>query len=314
MVGDEEAPPFLSIIIAVYNREQLVLRAIASALAHSARDFEVVVVDDGSADGTAAAVAAVTDSRVRLIRLPANSGQCIARNRGAEAATGRWLVFLDSDDELAPHALDAIRTRARNAPANVAKLLFACLDDFGKISPDPASTGETIDYVGYLHWLERTSAGASEALPTTRRDAFLQCPYPEQRTSSEGIHELDFVKRHSVQLCPEVVRLYHYDAPNRLMTANVSTLVTRADGFARHAEATLARHGAPMREHAPTRWSTCVRESALYNLLAGKRALGTRRALRSWMSAPLDVKAAALVACAWMPPRMLAGVKARWSA
>ena len=80
--------------------------AIASLLVQTHHDWTLVVVDDGSIDGTARAVAGVADPRVRLIR-QANTGVSVARNRGVEELVGGIpaLVFLDADDWLAPDAL-----------------------------------------------------------------------------------------------------------------------------------------------------------------------------------------------------------------
>ena len=88
--------PLVSVIIPTHNRRDLVREAIASALAQREVAAEVIVVDDGSSDDTAAAVA-VFGERIRYHRQPAR-GVAAARNCGARLATGEWLAFLDSDD------------------------------------------------------------------------------------------------------------------------------------------------------------------------------------------------------------------------
>jgi glycosyltransferase involved in cell wall biosynthesis len=93
-----------SIIVPTYNRASSVGNAIRSALAQDLSALEVVVADDGSSDGTDALVAALDDSRVRYLAL-AHLGVGAARNAGARAARGEFLIFLDSDDELCPEAL-----------------------------------------------------------------------------------------------------------------------------------------------------------------------------------------------------------------
>lgn len=91
-----EDPLRISAVIPTFNREALVARAIESALGQSRPPDEVIVVDDGSTDGTEARVAVFGD-RVRYVR-QANQGGASARNHGVEHATGEWIAFLDSDD------------------------------------------------------------------------------------------------------------------------------------------------------------------------------------------------------------------------
>jgi glycosyltransferase involved in cell wall biosynthesis len=74
-------------------------------LAQDFADFEIVVVDDGSADATADIVESIADERIRSVRLPANRGNCAARNEGIRAARAPLICFLDSDDRFLPHKL-----------------------------------------------------------------------------------------------------------------------------------------------------------------------------------------------------------------
>jgi len=89
------APKF-SVIIAVYNGEQTIARAIQSVLDQSYPAHEIIVVDDGSNDGTAEQVKSFAGA-VKYIHQP-NAGVAAARNAGVEAASGDWLAFLDADD------------------------------------------------------------------------------------------------------------------------------------------------------------------------------------------------------------------------
>src|SRR3984893_10316753 len=102
----------LSVVIPVYDRERELRRAVSSCLAQQAADFEVIVVDDGSRDRSAAVAAEYAGRGVRLIRHPENLGSSPARSSGIRAAAGEWIVRLDSDDELVAGALDGIQRRA----------------------------------------------------------------------------------------------------------------------------------------------------------------------------------------------------------
>ena len=90
-----------------YNRETYIRESIDSVLAQSFTDFELIVVDDGSTDATAAIVESYTDRRIRLIR-QSNRGVSVARNTGLEAARGQFITFLDSDDLYYPDFLNTL--------------------------------------------------------------------------------------------------------------------------------------------------------------------------------------------------------------
>jgi glycosyltransferase involved in cell wall biosynthesis len=96
----------VSVVITTYNRVDLVRRAIDSVLAQTVRPGEIVVVDDGSSDGTIAALARYAD-RVSCVWQP-RAGASAARNRGLREARGHWVAFLDSDDEWEPGRLAAL--------------------------------------------------------------------------------------------------------------------------------------------------------------------------------------------------------------
>lgn len=99
----------LSVIIPAYNAERWIERCLKSALRCSSRSLEVICVDDGSTDGTWAAMSAIAenDARVKLVR-QSNQGRCVARNAGLAVASGEWVVFLDADDMLIPGSVDAV--------------------------------------------------------------------------------------------------------------------------------------------------------------------------------------------------------------
>jgi glycosyltransferase involved in cell wall biosynthesis len=94
-------PPEVSVIIPTWNRRDRLLRAVDSVLAQTHPVGEIIVVDDGSTDGSAEALAQRYGDRVTCLR-QANAGVSAARNRGLAAARGRFLALLDSDDEWLP--------------------------------------------------------------------------------------------------------------------------------------------------------------------------------------------------------------------
>ena len=97
--------PEVSVVIPTYNRAVMVREAIESVLSQTFRDSEVIVVDDGSTDGTGEVLRRRCDERVRCY-YQENSGRSVARNRGIQESVGKYVLFLDSDDWLLPHALE----------------------------------------------------------------------------------------------------------------------------------------------------------------------------------------------------------------
>jgi glycosyltransferase involved in cell wall biosynthesis len=100
--------PFFSVVIPVYNRAAVLGRALRSVLSQSCQEFEIIVVDDGSLDDPADVIAQFADSRIHLLRQE-NEGGGAARNAGIDAATGRFIAPLDSDDEFLPGHLERLK-------------------------------------------------------------------------------------------------------------------------------------------------------------------------------------------------------------
>lgn len=105
----------VSVVIPLYNKGSYIARALNSVLAQTFRDFEVIVVDDGSTDDGAAIVKGFGDPRIRLIQQE-NQGVSAARNRGIEVARAELIAFLDADDEWLPGFLETIVHLRRKFP------------------------------------------------------------------------------------------------------------------------------------------------------------------------------------------------------
>lgn len=122
--------PLFSVVIPVYNRPEALLRAVASCLQQSLNDLQVIVVDDGSDEPVAGILDSLDDPRVSCIRVEPNAGVSNARNTGMDHALGRYVAFLDSDDEFTSDklAVCAREIEARNFPDNLClgSRIFIC--------------------------------------------------------------------------------------------------------------------------------------------------------------------------------------------
>ena len=99
--------PSVSVIIPTYNRAHVLPRAVDSVLQQSFVDFELIIVDDASTDDTEALVAGFRDARIRYLKHQHNQFAAGARNTGMDAAIGKYVAFLDSDDRWLSHKLEA---------------------------------------------------------------------------------------------------------------------------------------------------------------------------------------------------------------
>jgi len=139
--------PTISVIIPTFNRSKLVVNAIRSVLYQTYRDYEIIVVDDGSTDDTAPAIKPYMD-RIRYVHQP-NRGASAAQNRGVELANGDWVSVLASDDVWLPTKLE-----------NQLKAVAALGKDFGACFTN-------CDFFGNTHAISSAfeQAGLREDLP-----------------------------------------------------------------------------------------------------------------------------------------------------
>jgi len=131
--------PKVSVILPVHNRADVLPRAIESVLGQELGDFELVVVDDGSTDGSAEVAELFGDERIRLIRLDRNRGGNVARNEGIRAARAPLIAFLDSDDRYFPDKLAWTAAEFERRPK-----LELLVDSFIKVQPPGARKAEVV--------------------------------------------------------------------------------------------------------------------------------------------------------------------------
>jgi glycosyltransferase involved in cell wall biosynthesis len=120
--------PAIAVVMPVFNRATVVGRAIESVLRQDFEDFELIVVDDASTDGTPERIAEIADPRLTLLRQDANAGGNAARNRGILTATAPIVAFLDSDDAYLPHKLGSVVRYFETRPE-----IDALIDSFERI-------------------------------------------------------------------------------------------------------------------------------------------------------------------------------------
>ncbi|KQM82770.1 glycosyltransferase family 2 protein [Agromyces sp. Leaf222] len=116
-----QSNPLVTVVIAAFEVETVIDRAIESIRDQTYPHWEIIVVDDGSTDNTALVVErwARADARIRLIQLSRNGGPARARNQGIDAANGQWIAVLDADDFWRPGRLDRLLYLAAEYDADI---------------------------------------------------------------------------------------------------------------------------------------------------------------------------------------------------
>jgi glycosyltransferase involved in cell wall biosynthesis len=283
--------PFFSIVITTYNRARIVRRCIDSCLAQEFADFEIVVVDDGSDDDTAAVLAqAYDDPRLRVVAHEANRGINPSRHTGATNARGEWVVVIDSDDELLPGALARLHELTGELPEGVRVLRSRQVHDDGHVTPSFIPDGP-YGYEGRIRWAE--GEGGTDAARCIKREAFATSPYIEgRRGAMETLFELNLAERETSLCAGDVLTAVHADADNSWLRAIKSAeviprLKREAPDMLWMAETVLERHGDALQRYGPGQYVTVLRIAATQAFILGKRRLGARYALRALRRDPL---------------------------
>ena len=126
-----EKAPLISVIVPIYNAERYLRRCLDSIQAQTFRDFEVIMINDGSQDSSADIAREYTaDPRFKLYDQD-NRGVGYVRNRGLEVAKGEYLAFVDSDDAVVPEHLEKLYAAADGNDADIVCCSYFCCDDEG---------------------------------------------------------------------------------------------------------------------------------------------------------------------------------------
>lgn len=147
-----------SIVMPLYNKAPYVRKAVESVMGQTYGDWELIVVDNGSTDGSGDIVASVTDSRIRTVRLEENIGPGAARNRGVAESTAEHICFLDADDWWEPTFLEEMAGLMERHPnAGIYGTGFYIVKNGRKrVAPIGVEAGFTEGEINYCHVYART--------------------------------------------------------------------------------------------------------------------------------------------------------------
>lgn len=163
--------PLFSVVIPLYNKADTILRTLKSVVNQAFRDYEIVVVDDGSKDGGAMLVESFSGGKnIRLVRQQ-NAGVSAARNRGVRESIGKYVAFLDADDEWKVDFLKECSIILQNYPeAKVLGTNYECVRQGKVVKGFESSRIDCIDF--YDEWPYRTPVNSSSMV--VEKEAFLE--------------------------------------------------------------------------------------------------------------------------------------------
>ena len=232
--------PRISVILPVHNRADVLARAIQSVLDQRLAAFELIVVDDGSTDGSAGVARSFGDERIKVIELGENRGGNAARNAGVQAATAPLIAFLDSDDTYLPEKLERVVGEFDHRPD-----LELLVDSFVKVQPSGKRVTRTNPVIRDRETFRKAlfTRQLWKATPsiTVRRDAMLAVMFDE---TLRRLQDFDFLIRASeVANCAStdaVLWVKYWDAnaisiQDNMIPANVE-LVRRHPEYLRQRE------------------------------------------------------------------------------
>ena len=125
-IADNNVNPLVSVILPTYNRKDLVGKSIQSVLSQTYRQFELIIIDDASTDGTEKVIKEFSDSRIVYLTHSENKGGSAARNTGINTAKGEFIAFQDSDDIWLPDKLAKHMAVFANSPKSVGVVYTQC--------------------------------------------------------------------------------------------------------------------------------------------------------------------------------------------
>lgn len=220
--------PCITFIVPIYNMERLLPRALRSLRAQTLTDFEAILINDGSKDGSAAlcAQAAAEDARFRFIDQP-NGGVAAARNAGLDAARGEYIFFLDPDDWVEPDAAEVLYRAARDADADCVEfgMFYDICDENGKLLH---SETDHCTFSGVYRgepFKEHFDKMASSYLAANKmyRRAFLEqhhLRFPPHQLGEDGMFFVAFYRQNPGCLVVLEKPLYHYVIARRGSLSN----------------------------------------------------------------------------------------------
>jgi glycosyltransferase involved in cell wall biosynthesis len=214
----------LSVIVPVRNKAPHIRRSIASVLNQTFGDFELIVIDDASTDGSLEEILKFQDARIRVLhRDTCEHSPSLARNTGIAEATGKWIAFLDADDEWLPQHLQKMMELAEQFPdcdflscgwTNAYANGRTVVDRFSQ--RNRAGGAREISFKEYLRLCVMGMRPTCVDVACVRNNRIVRYMFPGKAARGEDLHAWLIYLAHAKKLAwsPHVSAVYNHDSVN----------------------------------------------------------------------------------------------------
>lgn len=297
MKENNNSIPTFSIITATYNRADLLPRAIKSILTQTFKDFELIIIDDGSTDNTKEVIESFNDERITYKRLSQNRGCNSARNYGLDLAKGTYITFADSDDVLLANALGIFeRIWGELKDEKIGNIVTRTID---------SKTGKKIGYLeksnlvlSYEDIICRQKA-RGEFRSCWKKNAIGKMRFEEDVVSLESIMWWRLAKNYDF-LYKDIPTTVYYTGSD-LSLSEIDSQIRNASKWAKGIEILIMEHSETWKRCCLKRYTQYLTGAALFNLLAGNNKKARYWAIITLKYNLLSLKSFLLILLSFVP-------------
>jgi glycosyltransferase involved in cell wall biosynthesis len=237
--------PAVSIVTPSFNRAYLLPRA-WNSIRNESISLEWIVVDDASTDSTNTVIKGFDDQRIVFLRLAKNQGSNIARNEGVRVARGRFVLFLDSDDELAPDALQDAVDVLEGGPLRTGAILMIAQPTYSDQIKSTLRDGAILTEEDLV--IHNRLRGDRAVL--YKREVFCRQMLPEEYRESQFVFVFGISRLWNYLVVNKPLTLVHRQGDN---LSHAQSVITRSSDIAKGWEAVIHNHAVILRNNSRTR-------------------------------------------------------------
>jgi len=266
----------ITVFIPTYNRAHLLPRAINSVLNQTYKNFELIIVDDGSTDNTEEVVKSFSDNRIIYHKHKENRGVLAARNTGWDLTKGKYYCALGDDDELLPHALETIVSKFNELSSEGVRILrFDIIDaETGKFS------GSGIRKEGYVPYEDMLCGRIyGDYMQTIAMELVGDKRFDERLRGVEGILWLELHRKTKVYYLPQVLYKAYREHGERMSRGinifeDISKIILTKKTY-------LEKYGEEQKNLCPKVYGHYLGRLGFLQILDGKKIEGRKTILKS---------------------------------